>query len=264
MRWLLALVLVSLLSAGCSSAPAPADPSVTRMTVQVLGTMPHDPAAFTQGFEIAGDSLWEGTGLVGQSQLRETDPTTGAVRRAIDLPPEQFGEGITVTPTAIWQLTWRDGVVYRRDPATLAVTATFPNDREGWGICHTATDLVTSDGSSTLVFRDPATFAPRRTVDTGVRMLNELECTPTTIWANVWQTDEIVGVDPASGRVTTVVDAAALRPASTRGDADAVLNGIAAIPGTDGASGATGDGAQFLLTGKRWPVTYRVRWAAPS
>jgi glutamine cyclotransferase len=250
-RWLLALVLVpvvSLVAAGCSSTPAPADPSVTRMTVQVLGTMPHDPAAFTQGFEIAGNSLWEGTGLEGQSQLRETDPTTGAVRRAVDLPADQFGEGITVTPTAIWQLTWKDGVVYRRDPATLAVTATFPLDREGWGICHTATDLVTSDGSSTLVFRDPVTFAPRRTVDTGVRQLNELECTPTTIWANVWQTDEIVGVDPSSGRVTAVVDAAALRPAQTRSDPDAVLNGIAAIPGTD----------EFLLTGKRWPVTYRV------
>ncbi|MCD2190144.1 glutaminyl-peptide cyclotransferase [Actinomycetospora soli] len=251
MRWLLALVLVL---AGCSSSVPAEGQAVPRSTVRVLGTMPHDPAAFTQGFEIAGDALWEGTGLVGRSQLRETDPTTGAVRRAVDLPPEQFGEGITVTPTAIWQLTWKDGVVYRRDPATLAVTATFPNDREGWGICHTATDLVTSDGSSTLVFRDPATFAPRRTVDTGVRMLNELECTPTTIWANVWQTDEIVGVDPASGRVTAVVDAAALRPAETRDDPDAVLNGIAAIPGTD----------QFLVTGKRWPVTYRVRWAAPS
>jgi glutaminyl-peptide cyclotransferase len=244
-RWLLALVLVL---AGCSTSAAPTGPGPTRLTVQILGTMPHDPAAFTQGFELAGASLWEGTGLVGQSQLRETDPTTGAVRRAVDLPADQFGEGITVAPTGIWQLTWKDGVAYRRDPATLAVVATVPLDREGWGVCHTATDLVTSDGSSTLVFRDPTTFAPRRTVDTGVSQLNELECVGDTIWANVWQTDEIVGVDPSSGRVTAVVDAAALRPAQTRSDPDAVLNGIAAIPGTD----------EFLLTGKRWPVTYRV------
>lgn len=245
MRWFLAVVLVL---AGCSSSVPPSPASVTRLTVQVLGTSPHDPTAFTQGFELAGNALWEGTGLEGLSQLRETDPTTGAVRRAVDLPADQFGEGITVTPTGIWQLTWKDGVVYRRDPATLAVVQTVPLDREGWGICHTATDLVTSDGSSTLVFRDPATFAPRRTVDTGVRRLNELECVGDTVWANVWQTDEIVGIDPSSGRVTTVVDAAALRPAETRGDPDAVLNGIAAVPGTD----------QFLLTGKRWPVTYRV------
>ncbi|WP_018334188.1 glutaminyl-peptide cyclotransferase [Actinomycetospora chiangmaiensis] len=262
MRWLLALVLVL---AGCSasvpaSVPASGQP-VTRLTVQVLGTVPHDPAAFTEGLELGpGDeaqrsstggaaSLWEGTGLEGRSQLRETDPTTGAVRRAVDLPPDQFGEGITVTPTGIWQLTWKNGIAYRRDPATLAVLQTFPLDREGWGMCHTGADLVTSDGSPTLVFRDPVTFAPRRTVDTGVQQLNELECTPTTIWANVWQTDDIVGIDPSSGRVTTVVDAAALRPAETRGDPDAVLNGIAAIPGTD----------EFLLAGKRWPVTYRVR-----
>ncbi|MDL5155751.1 glutaminyl-peptide cyclotransferase [Actinomycetospora termitidis] len=243
---LLALVVL----AGCSTSAAPAS-DVTRLSVQVLGTVPHDPAAFTQGFEIAGASLWEGTGLVGRSQLRETDPTTGAVRRAVDLPADQFGEGITVTPNRIWQLTWKNGVVYDRDPTTLAVRRTLPLDREGWGICHTATDLVTSDGSSTLVFRDPETFAPRRTVDTGVRRLNELECTGSTIWANVWQTDEIVGIDPPSGRMTTVVDASALRPAQTRGDPDAVLNGIAAIPGTD----------EFLVTGKRWPVTYRVAFA---
>ncbi|MEJ2868970.1 glutaminyl-peptide cyclotransferase [Actinomycetospora sp. OC33-EN08] len=252
MRWLLALVLVVGLTGCASSGPGVPDGGVARLTVQVLGTMPHDPAAFTQGFEIDGASLWEGTGLRGRSQLRETDPTTGAVRRAVDLPPGQFGEGITVTPDRIWQLTWQDGVVYERDPATLAVRRTLPLDREGWGICDTPTDLVTSDGSSTLVFRDPVTFAPRRTVDTGVTRLNELECTGNTIWANVWQTDEIVGIDPATGRVTSVVDASALRPAETRGDPDAVLNGIAAIPGTD----------EFLVTGKRWPVTYKVAFAS--
>lgn len=234
--------------------------------------MPHDPAAFTQGFELAGPSLWEGTGLVGQSQLRETDPTTGAVRRAVDLPADQFGEGITVTPTAIWQLTWKNGVVYERDPATLAVRRTVGLDREGWGICHTGGvpgvelrsaaspgDLVTSDGSTQLVVRDPATFAPRRTLETGVSQLNELECVGSTVWANVWRTDEIVGVDLATGQVTTVVDASALRPAQTRSDPDAVLNGIAAIPGTASPDGR----AEFLLTGKRWPTTFRVALRAP-
>ncbi|MFC5066302.1 glutaminyl-peptide cyclotransferase [Actinomycetospora atypica] len=251
MRWCLALVLV--LVAGCSSSAPDEPPSATPLTVQVLATTQHDPAAFTQGLEIAGGALWEGTGLVGQSQLRETDPATGAVRRAVDLPADQFGEGITVTPTAIWQLTWKNGVAYERDPATLAVRRTVPLEREGWGICHTGGDLVTSDGSTTLVVRDPATFAPRRTLETGVSQLNELECVGGTVWANVWQTDRIVGVDLATGRVTAVVDASALRPAQTRSDPDAVLNGIAAVPGTD----------EFLLTGKRWPTTFRVALRAP-
>lgn len=264
-------VLLALLPAACSWSPVPAAPTgalhdpppgVARLRVQVLATVPHDPTAFTEGFELSADgrTLWEGTGLTGASQLRATDPVTGAVRRAVDLPSSQFGEGVTVLPDRIWQLTWKDGVVYERDPATLAVRRTLPYDREGWGMCHTATDVVTSDGGADLVLRDPATFAARRTVPVTlggvpVDRLNELDCGDGhTVWANVWQTDDLVGIDIASGRVTAVVDASGLRPRSTEDDPDAVLNGIAAIPGAPG---------EFLLTGKRWPTTFRVGWAAP-
>lgn len=264
-------VLLALLPAACSWSPAPAvpagvlanpPPGVARLRAQVLAAAPHDPTAFTEGFELSADgrTLWEGTGLTGASQLRATDPTTGAVRRAVDLPPSQFGEGITVLPDRIWQLTWKDGVVHERDPVTLAVRRTLPYDREGWGMCHTASDVLTSDGGADLVVRDPTTFAARRTVPvtlggTPLDQLNELDCGDgRTVWANVWHTDDVVGIDLASGRVTTVVDASGLRPPSTTGDTDAVLNGIAAIPGAPG---------EFLLTGKRWPTTYRVRWAPP-
>jgi glutamine cyclotransferase len=263
--------LLALLPAACSWSPAPAAPAgalanpppgVTRLRAQVLATTPHDPNAFTEGLELSADgrTLWEGTGLTGASQLRATDPATGAVRRAVDLPSSQFGEGITVLPDRIWQLTWKDGVVYERDPVTLAVRRTLPYDREGWGMCHTVSGVVTSDGGADLVVRDPTTFAARRTVPvtlggTPLDQLNELDCGDgRTVWANVWHTDDVVGIDLASGRVTAVVDASGLRPPSTASDTDAVLNGIAGVPGTPG---------EFLLTGKRWPTTYRVRWAPP-
>lgn len=259
--------LVAVLTA-CSGSPAASGPTaalddpppgVARLHVQVLSTVPHDPAAFTEGLELSTDgrTLWEGTGGDGTSQLRATDPTTGAVRRAVDLPSSQFGEGVTVLPDRIWQLTWQDGLVYERDPATLAVRRTLPLDREGWGMCHTGTDVVTSDGGADLVLRDPTTFAARRTVTvtlggTPLDQLNELDCGDgRTVWANVWHTDDVVGIDLASGRVTAVVDASALRPPSTTGDPEAVLNGIAAVPGAPG---------EFLLAGKRWPTTFRVRW----
>jgi glutaminyl-peptide cyclotransferase len=221
---------------------------------QVLAAVPHDRAAFTEGLELDGSSLIESTGLTGRSQLRALDPSTGAVRRSVPLPASVFGEGVTVTPTAIWQLTWKDGVAYERDPTTWAVRRAVPLDREGWGICDAGSRLVTSDGSDHLVFRDPTSFAPMSTVGVTaagepVDELNELECTPDGVWANVWHTDDLVRIDPASGRITAVVDAAGLLPPAQRAGTD-VLNGVAAVPGTD----------EFLLTGKFWPSTFRVRF----
>ena len=256
-------------TSGSDAAGAPAvldDPAalaragVARLRPQVVATAPHDRTAFTEGLELAGGSLWESTGRTGASQLRELDPDRGTVRRSEDLPTAVFGEGVTVLPDRIWQLTWRDHVVYDRDPATLQVRRTLTLDREGWGLCHGTGEagigdgLVSSDGSDELVVRDPVSFAPRRTVrvsvaGTPVGELNELECTPEGVWANVWETDHLVRIDPTSGAVTAVVDAAGLRPADRRAGTD-VLNGVAAIPGTD----------EFWLTGKLWPTSFRVRF----
>jgi glutaminyl-peptide cyclotransferase len=220
----------------------------------VVAVAPHDPTAFTEGLELDGDSLLESTGLVGRSQLRALDPVTGAVRRADALAADVFGEGVTATPTTIWQLTYRNGVAYDRDPATWAVRRQVPLDREGWGICHDGSRLVTGDGTDELVLRDPVSFAPVGTIRVTaagepVRALNELECTAAGVWANVYRTDHLVRIDPASGRVTAVVDADGLLPRGQRADTD-VLNGIAAVPGT----------GQFLLTGKYWPSIFRVRF----
>jgi glutamine cyclotransferase len=283
-----ALLVAAVLAAGCGS-PAPAAtpvpaPPVPVLRPQVLAELPHDPTAFTQGFEIAGEPgagvLYEGTGLEGRSQLRELDPATGAVLRAVPLPGQLFGEGITVVGDRIWQLTWRDGVALEWDRATLTLRRQVPLSGEGWGLCLDgggppdaygggapdaygggAPDgpggrLVRSDGTDRLRFHDPDDFAERGSVavtlaGAPVTALNELECVDGQVWANVWRTDRIVRVDPADGRVTAVVDAAGLLDAERRAEAD-VLNGVAAVPGTD----------EFLVTGKLWPATFRVRFAA--
>jgi glutaminyl-peptide cyclotransferase len=235
-----------------SGAPAAGEPQ--RLRVEVLETRPHDNTAFTQGFELADGVLYEGTGLVGRSSVRATDPVTGAVRQRVDLPAPLFGEGITVVGQRIWQLTWRDGVAIERDRATLAELRRVRYPGEGWGLCHDGTRLVMSDGSDRLQFRSPSTFelvgeVRARLPGGAVGQLNELECVAGAVWANVWRTDRIVRIDPTSGAVTGVVDAAGLLPEADRAGAD-VLNGIAALPG----------GAEFLITGKFWPHTFRVRF----
>ncbi|WP_199441163.1 glutaminyl-peptide cyclotransferase [Umezawaea beigongshangensis] len=249
---MLLVLPVLVLTGACSASPVPVaePPEVLALRPEVIARLPHDADAFTQGLELADGVLYEGTGLRGRSSLRASDPDTGRVDERVDLPADLFGEGITVVGDRIWQITWRDGVAVERDRATLAELRRVSYDGEGWGLCHDGARLVMSDGSPELTFRDRTSFAEtgRVTVTrdgTPVEELNELECVGGAVWANVWQTDEIVRVDPASGRVTAVADLAALKPAGASG----VLNGIAAVPGTD----------EFLVTGKNWPTTFRVR-----
>jgi putative peptide zinc metalloprotease protein len=274
-----ALLLVVLLALGCGRAMAPAAPvpappqSVPVLRPEVLAEVPHDPTAFTQGLEIDGDDVVEGTGLEGRSQLRELDPATGAVRRAVPLPDRYFGEGLTVVGGRVWQLTWRDGVALEWDRATLSLRREVPLDGEGWGLCFQGLGsqgvgsqgvgsqgaahggrLVRSDGTDRLRFHDADTFAEQGSVavtldGAPVSRLNELECVGGEVWANVWQTDELVRIDPRTGTVTAVVNAAALLDPQRRANADAVLNGITAL-GDD----------EYLLAGKLWPVSFRVRF----
>ncbi len=228
--------------------------SIPVLRPEVLAEVPHDPSAFTQGLELHEGTLYEGTGLEGRSQLRVLDPATGEVQRAESLPGQLFGEGIAVAGDRIWQLTWQDGVVLEWDRATLTLRQQLPLDGEGWGLCHDGTRLVRSDGTDRLRFHDPVTFAETGSVTVTidgepVTELNELECVDGQVWANVWPSDVIVRIDPASGQVTAAVDAAGLLDPEQRANADAVLNGIAAL-GND----------EYLLSGKLWPVSFRVRF----
>ncbi len=224
--------------------------------MQVLATLAHDPAMYTEGLEIHDGVLYESSGWVGQSRVRASALSTPRLLREAGLPVPLFGEGITVTGNRLWQLTWKDGLAIERDPATLAQRRQVSYQGQGWGLCHDEHRLVMSDGSDRLTFRDPVTFASTGQVQVHlgsrpVYQLNELECAGGAVWANVFETARIVRIDPSTGTVTGVVDASDLlrfRP-PTEG---AVLNGIAAIPGTE----------EFLLTGKYWPTLFRVRFVA--
>jgi glutaminyl-peptide cyclotransferase len=244
------LVAAAAFLAACGAAAPPAG-TATRPVV--LGEIPHDRSAFTEGLQLAGGLLYEGTGLAGRSELRETDPATGAVRRAVPLPGGYFGEGVAVTGDRIWQLTYTEGVALEWDRATLTLRRSVPfTSGEGWGLCLDGTRLVQSEGTDRLLFRDPATFAEtgsvRVTLDGApIDQLNELECVDGQVWANVWRTERLVRIDPASGRVTATVDASGLLTPDQRAGTD-VMNGIAWLGGDE-----------YLLTGKFWPVMVRVR-----
>lgn len=251
----IALFVLSMATVSPLGHAQPSDPAPVIQPV-VLGEMPHDPTAFTEGFELgsgtAGPVLYEGTGEVGESQLRELDPVTGKVLRAVDVPGDYFAEGITVVGDRIWQLTYTDGVAVEWDRATLTPVREVPLNPQGWGLCRDGDRLIRSDGTSRLRFQDPGDLTETGGVDVtrdgrAVPGLNELECVDGAVWANVWPTDTLVRIDPASGRVNLVVDAAGLRARGIPPSAQ-VLNGIAHV---------TGD--EFLLTGKDWPTTFRVR-----
>lgn len=239
------------------AATAPAGAQSSALGVQVLASYPHDAAAFTQGLLLHDGALYESTGLVGRSSLRQVEVETGKVLRKVDLPPPLFGEGLAWANQQLIQLTWQNGRALRWDPATFTSRGEWQYEGEGWGLCFDGKALVQSDGSSHLVFRDPVTFAPLRTLavtDDGqpVTRLNELECVGDTIYANVWMTDRIVAIAAASGAVRGRIDGSGLLTPEERKrtGSEAILNGIAFDPSNN----------TFLLTGKLWPKLFRVRF----
>jgi len=215
---------------------------------------PHDSRAFTQGIEYRDGVLFEGTGLNGQSTLRKVELATGKVLQQISVPPDYFGEGITTWDQTIVQLTWQSqmGLVYDRN--TFKQIRTFKYTGEGWGLTHSATQLIMSDGSASLRFLDPKTLMETRRLlvtDAGivVRDLNELEWVNGEIYANVWQTNFVARISPANGHVLGWIDLSGLlSPPEQRAGAD-VLNGIA----YDAA------GRRLFVTGKLWPKLFEIQ-----
>lgn len=219
--------------------------------VRVVRKMPHPGRGFTQGLVVSGGTVWESSGQYGISELRRYELGAGQVAASAALPPELFAEGICQVGKSIWQLTWKERVALRWDTATLEQVEKIQFNREGWGICavpvgsNPAGEVVTSDGSSELVRRDPATLEPRTIVHVRcggrrVRWLNDLAWAGGLIWANVLGTTCIAGIDLSTGEVTDVVDA---RAAGERHrHPQLVMNGIAPF----------GQRGEFLLTGKGW------------
>ncbi|WP_327143543.1 glutaminyl-peptide cyclotransferase [Nocardia sp. NBC_01327] len=248
----LALSTVVCLAAAMSACSSPDD--TPQLRVEVVATRAHDTAAFTEGLEADGDTLYESTGLSGQSFVRASKLSDGAELARADLPAPLFGEGITRAGNVLWQITYQDHIAIARDPETLTELRRTGFEGEGWGLCTRQNRILMSNGSSTLTFRDPQTFAPTGTISltsrTGTR-LNELDCAPDgSVYANAWPTDTILHINPETGAVLGVIDASGLLPKGSRTPDTDVLNGITHLPGTD----------RFLLTGKKWPYTFEVRF----
>lgn len=234
-----------------------APPEVEALELNVHARYPHDPEAFTQGLVWDGERLFESAGLYGESSLREVELETGEVTRKVPNEARIFAEGLALVGEQLFQLSWMEHVALVWGVDTFTLQRELPYEGEGWGLCHDGDALVMSDGSDQLWFRDPETFAILRQVTVTqdgepVERLNELECAQDKVFANVWQTDTIVRIDPDSGVVEAVIDASGLLSPSEAAQAD-VLNGIAYMKDRD----------RFLVTGKHWPWLFEVTFEPP-
>ena len=226
---------------------------------KTVRSWPHDPGAFTQGLDFHEGKLYEGTGLEGKSTLREVALETGTVVRKIDLPAEVFGEGVTVVGDRIYQVTWKSQKGYVYDRATFRKLREFEYTGAGWGLTHDGQSLIMSDGTSLLRFIDPTTFAVQRsvTVKDGTREvpnLNELEMVNGEVYANVWETNSIARIDPATGAVIGWINLEGVFTDSDKrrylkpGQQIDVLNGIAFDE----------QARRLFVTGKWWPRLYEI------
>lgn len=221
---------------------------------EVVAEYPHDPNAYTQGLVFIGDGFFEGTGQYGDSDLRETALETGEVLRQQDLTEDYFGEGIALVDDRIYQITWREETAFLYQKDTFEPIGEFSYAGEGWGLTWSGEHLVMSDGSSTIVFRDPESFEIVRQIevhagDLAIDNLNELEWIDNEIWANIYQTDWIARIDPDSGKLTSWVDLQGLLPLLPGQGMPGVLNGIAWDAEAD----------RLFVTGKYWPTLFEIR-----
>ena len=227
---------------------------VAELRHELRRVLPHDPEAYTQGLLLDDGVFFESTGRYGQSEVRQVDVSSGRVLRSRPLSDEHFGEGLALVGDRLIQLTWKAGMAFVYDAATLVPADTFAYEGEGWGLCYDGESLFMSDGSGTLLRRDPATFDVLDEIAVtrdgfSLRNLNELECVGDHVYANVYQSDEIVRIHKRTGRVTGRLDAYSLAlAAGRRAHAGAVLNGIA----HDDRTGA------FFVTGKLWSRMFEI------
>ena len=232
-----------------AARPAP----IIRYGYEVVATFPHDPTAFTQGLVVDGDILTESTGRH-PSTVRRVRLSDGEVLTRRELAQQYFGEGLTVMGDRAFSLTWTDGKGFIWKADDLTPLGEFAYAGEGWGLTHDGSRLILSDGQPHLRFLDPDTFTETGSVPVTLNgrplgRLNELEFIDGEVWANIWQTDFIVRIDPAAGHVVGVIDLTGLLPGPVADPADDVLNGIA----WDAKS------RRLFVTGKNWPKLFEIR-----
>ena len=219
---------------------------------QVVRTIPLEETSFTQGLEVLEGSIFQSSGLYGESRLSEIDLQSGNIIREMPINDSYFAEGITVFDQSIIMLTWKEEKAFRIDISNFSIIENFSFEGEGWGICFNGEHLVMSNGTSQISFRDPETFEINHTIQVTwdgqpVFDINELECVEREILANVWLQDVILSIDSISGNVQYFVSPTSI--SSTQGNnSNEVLNGIA----FDKSSGG------FWITGKNWTHIYLI------
>lgn len=247
MRSVIAAVLMSFFLLSCSDA------KVKMYGIEVVAEYPHDTDAYTQGLYFDEGKLYESTGLHGKSTFRKVDFESGEVIKRLDFDKKYFVEGSVRFKDNIYILTWDSRIAFVYDANTLEYKSSWKYPREGWGLTTDGRQLIASDGSANLYFLDE-NFAQKDkklvTIENRpVRWLNELEYIDGKVWANVYTTDEIVIINPKTGKVEGVVDCRGLLPKSLRKPSTDVLNGIAYNPDT----------RKIYLTGKNWPKLYEIK-----
>lgn len=238
-------------SAAATRITVPAAPR--EYTYRVKAVHPHATDAYTQGLQYVDGTLWEGTGQHGASRVMKTDLGTGRTELFARLPRSEFGEGITLLDGRLYYLTWQSNTAHVYDAATGRHLRDFRYPGEGWGLTTDGERLYLSDGTESIHVLDPETFRRERHITVTlegepVHFLNELEWIDGRIWANVYTTDQIVIIDPATGAVEGVVDLTGLLPQEDRTRQTDVLNGIA----WDAAGG------RIFVTGKNWPKLFEI------
>lgn len=248
------IAVLAALIARLRSSTAEEQASVTRYDYEIINVYPHDPNAFTEGLLFREGFLFESTGLNGHSTLRKVRLETGEIvdQRIVDSP--YFAEGLTDWGDSLVQLTWRSGTGFIYDLRTFALIRTFRYPGEAMGLARHGDYLVMSDGTSVLRFLDAETLLETGRINvtesgTPIVNLNELEFVQGKIFANVWQTDEIVIIDPEGGAVTGRIDLRGLLTSADRIPSVDVLNGIAYDPERD----------RLFVTGKLWPKLFEIR-----
>lgn len=247
MRSVIAAVLMSFFLLSCSDA------KVKVYGIEVVAEYPHDTDAYTQGLYFDEGKLYESTGLHGKSTFRKVDLESGEVIKRLDFDKKYFVEGSVRFKDNIYILTWDSRIAFVYDAKTLEYKSSWKYPREGWGLTTDGRQLIASDGSANLYFLDE-NFAQKDkklvTIENRpVRWLNELEYIDGKVWANVYTTDEIVIINPKTGKVEGVVDCRGLLPKSLRKPSTDVLNGIA----------YNTDTRKIYLTGKNWPKLYEIK-----
>jgi len=222
--------------------------------LKLLEVLPHDVNSYTQGLFFYNQQLYESVGQYKESAFRKVDILKGTTLKSIKFPDEFFVEGSTVIGDKLFILTWRERVVFVYDINTFKQIGTLFNPREGWGLTTDGKQLIMSDGSSTLYYLNPDNFKEISKIEVRLNekkldQINELEYINGEIWANVYQTDIILIINPSNGIVKATVDCRNLLPENLKTSKTDVLNGIAYNPVTK----------QIYITGKLWPKMYRIQ-----